>query len=324
MECPRIRWQMFVGLATALTVAACDNSTAPGGAGASTMSQADVAEAVAGFEDDADVSLGALFSGSTMGMANSTGGLALSRDPGIPSLACIVVEPNPPEDPDGDGIPTRLSVHFDPDPCEIGLGRGTVSLSGSLGIFDPTPETAGYDIVEELTNFGFKLSLAERSYMVVRSGRRSVSQEGSVLTADELLEGLHVVNGEREKHSRVDWTLRFEGESTIGYLQPLPSGALTINGSWAWTAGDRERVFGVETVTPLQYDATCADVRPIHRFTAGEIHKVLMVNGQTRGTLILVWTGCGERPARTFVPSGDQPTDHPTDGGDQPTDGGTI
>ncbi len=259
---------------------------------------------VATFEDEADLSMGALVAGGTMGTAD-VGMLDLATlpiAPPRPGLECLVIEPFPPEDPDHDHVPTLLGLSFDPEPCVIRTGTGLAfSFAGSLTLSDPTPNTAAYDLEEVLAEFGHGLQSRERSYMVIRDGVRSVSHQANQLQAQEDFRAKHVVNGEGEKNTQVDWTLDFASQSAIVFGAPLPSGSLEINGTWAISRGDRNRLFMVETVTPLQYDASCLDVRPVFRFTAGEVHKYLVINGERRAVIVITWTGCGERPTREVI-----------------------
>ncbi|MCZ6755391.1 MAG: hypothetical protein O7E49_08775, partial [Gemmatimonadetes bacterium] len=92
--------------------------------------------------------------------------------------------------------------------------------------------------------------------------------------------------------------LTFRGDDAIVFQQPLPSGALGIEGTWVFRMTNRERLFDVTTVTPLAYDATCTDARPLLRFTEGEIHKTLVRNGTPVAVIKVTWTGCGQEPTR--------------------------
>jgi hypothetical protein len=321
MRKPSLQFHLMGSLAIALLFGACDGTVAGPGAFLTEMTPAEVDDLGTMFEDETDVSLGALVYGGTMNSADlSLGTLstAASGGPPRPDIDCVIIEPLPPEDPDHDGVPTRLSVHFDPEPCVIrGSREAAFFFTGSLGISDPAPETPGYDSDESYEAFGHGVEFASGlSFMTVRTGTRSVRQEGNALGASEAFQSVHVANGEREKHTATEWGLRFTGDSTIVIGAPVPSGSLMIEGVWATSSDRGNRVFHISTVTPLQYDASCIDARPIHRFTAGEIHKVLMVNEREHGTIVVTWVGCGQRPVKEYFPSGDGETD-----GDRPHDG---
>lgn len=331
MRKPMIHFQLASGLSAVVLVAACDGGTGPVNTAAD-LTPAQVNEISATFEDETDVSIGALVYGGTLNNANlSVSALstpALNGAPPLPGLACLVIEPLPPEDPDQDGVPTRLSLSFDPEPCIIQTDRGVTFLfTGALGVADPAPQTPGYDIDEFYDRFGHGIEIAGGpSFKVVRNGERHVRQEGSVIGAAEAFTSIHLINGERERRAATEWRLRFTAAETIVFGQPFPNGSLTIEGTWAFSNAEGDHLFRVETATPLQYDATCTDARPIRRFTAGEIHKVLVVNGERVGVLILTWVGCGLPPTREFHRFGDtdHPIDRPTD--NPPTDnpGGTV
>ncbi|MCZ6756358.1 MAG: hypothetical protein O7E49_13700, partial [Gemmatimonadetes bacterium] len=80
-------------------------------------------------------------------------------------------------------------------------------------------------------------------------------------------------------------------------------------------------LFRVETAVPLHYDATCIDARPVRRISEGVIHKLLVVNGERVGVLVITWVGCGRPPVREWhrFDESDRPTDRPTDGGGSDT-----
>jgi hypothetical protein len=76
---------------------------------------------------------------------------------------------------------------------------------------------------------------------------------------------------------------------------PLQDGTFTKSGTFTWTRGSNSRTFTVTTAEPLVWDASCTTDRKI---ASGEIHATLADGGYIR----TVWTGCGEDPARSFVP----------------------
>jgi hypothetical protein len=308
------------GLCLAVLMAACDSETGPAGS-PTDLCLSEANDIGAAFEDDTDVSLGALISGGTLNNADVSVGVlsapAMNGAPPRPGLECLVIEPMPPEDPDLDGVPTRLSVHFDPQACVIPTDRGVSFIfTGALGVADPTPQTAAYDIDETYDHFGHSVAVTGgRSFLVVRNGERHVRQEASHIGAVETFASVHVVNEERRRNAAAEWGLRFAGEEPIVFGQPFPSGSLSIGGTWAFSHEDADRLFRVETATPLHYDATCTDARPVRRISEGVIHKLLVVNGERVGVLVMTWVGCGRPPIREWhrFDEGDRPTDRPTD-----------
>lgn len=270
------------------------------------LSQAEIAEINLAFDDDADISFGALFH---VGSVNAFDfpSPALLGPPGPydrfgPVLACLVLEPQPPEDPDADGVPTLFTVRFDPDPCNFRLGVTTLQFSGKLTVSDPVPDMAGYDMHEVLEAFSVAHVLANgRARAVSRTGTRLVEHATDRLIASERLVTSHTTPGRAHKDATAAWQLTFGGDDDIVFDQPVPSGALTLQGSWTFGGRAGERFFDVTTVTPLRYDATCADVRPMLRFTDGVIQKTLIRNGAPVAVITMTWTGCGERPTREVV-----------------------
>ena len=321
MRISSVRLHLLSVLAVAFVASACDVGNTGPVSSLTELSPSQANDIGAAFEDEADVSLGALIYGGTMNNADlsvtTLSAPAMNGAPPHPGLECLVIEPMPPEDPDMDGVPTRLLVHFDPEPCVIQTDRGvSFFFTGAIRVADPSPQTPAYDLDEVYDHFGHGVAITGgRSFLVVRNGERHVRQEGNAIGAAEAFASVHIVNEERERHAVVEWGLRFTGEYTIVFGQPFPSGFLIIEGTWAFSHSDGEHLFHVETATPLYYDATCTDARPIRRISEGVIHKLLVVNGQRVGVLVVTWVGCGLPPVKEFhrFNDGDRPTDHPTD-----------
>jgi len=299
---PRSVWA-GLGLALACGLVACADGTAPD---ANALS-ADMPEINAAFEDEADFSLGALVAGGSLNSVDLSPRALFPAGlrPQLPTplLRCLVLDPLPPEDPDEDHIPTLLVATFGED-CGFSRGHGTqFELTGSVTLSDPFPESAGYDLDEVFENFGHRMTTpSDRTAMLVRNGSRSVRQSDNTLTAMEQLTTEWTGDMGPQKRSATDWEIDFDGDETIVFGEALPSGDVTITGTWDLSLRERMRSFTVETVTPLHYDATCTDVRPIRRISSGELHKTLAVDGVVRGVLITTWSACGEAPTREFVP----------------------
>ena len=86
---------------------------------------------------------------------------------------------------------------------------------------------------------------------------------------------------------------------TLVMGSPLPSGTITSTGTLTFVRGSDSRTFTVTTPTPLEYDATCAGPRRA-RIKAGEVRWTLASGAYVS----VLWTACGVRPTRTFVPAG--------------------
>jgi hypothetical protein len=288
--------------AALVVVSACSDSSGP--VAGDIPTDAELAEIEVAFGDDADLSMGALFHG---GMVNAFQPLAptfMGPRPGGPHrnpLTCLVIEPLPPEDPDQDGVPTRLTMRFDPDPCVVNIGRTAIEFSGSVSVGDPVPDQAGYDIDEVIDHFRMAHTLPNgRSREMVRHGTRGVRHDtdSDILQAQERILTSHTTPGRAFKEAGAGWQLTYNGDDAIVFQQPLPNGTLGVEGTWVFRKTNHERSFEVTTFAPLAYDASCTDARPLLRFTEGEIHKTLVRDGTPVAVIKVTWTGCGQEPTR--------------------------
>jgi hypothetical protein len=272
------------------------------------LTPAEIDEINIAFEDDADLSIGALFHGGSINAFDRPGHSPMGppdRHPRFgPDVACLVMEPLPPADPDGDGIPTLFTIRFEPDPCVFRLGRTAIEFSGKLIVTDPVPDVAGYDLGELIEDFGVAHVLPNgRARAMMRTGARDVLHDNGTdqLIATERVLTSHTTPGRAFKDATVNWQLIFSGDDDIVFDQPFPSGNLTLEGTWSYSTPAGVRAFEVTTLTPLQYDALCADARPVRRFSEGVIEKTLMRNGVKVGVITVTWTGCGVPPTREVV-----------------------
>jgi hypothetical protein len=314
MRSHHLRFSVLAALVAAFGSSACGDSAGVDTDSAVTLSAAEVADIGDTFEDEADLSFGALFHRGTLGWFDlSLSNLKALFPPGTrphlpsPLIACLSVSPLPLEDPDGDGIPTELTVMFGEDDCSFSNrgGGASFALTGTFRLTDPFPNAAGYDLDETFEDFGHTHTSAHgsRSFQATRNGSRSVRQSGNVVTAAEQLTSVWSGTLGPEKTVMSDWMVEFTGDATIVFGDPLPSGSITVDGAWSVIRGPQARDFVVSTVAPLIYDATCAAKRPSRRITAGELHAELTVDGVLRGTLSVVWNGCDTAPTRQFTPA---------------------
>jgi hypothetical protein len=259
-----------------LGMSACSDSSNPSGATVlSVMETNDIADAVGDEVDQA---------------------VAFSSPPGA---SCATVDNT--TDTDGDGAPDDATFTFALPACSFtGFRGGTLEITGTINISDPTPNGADFNYLATLTDFQFKLTspLAIRSFTAIRNGTRALSGNP---TGVSLSNNITLV---RSTPNRADATISHNlllsftpaaGEVlTLG--QPLPNGAFTQSGTFTWSRGSITRTFTVTTVDPLQWDASCTTDRKI---VSGEIHATLADGGYIK----TVWTGCGEEPTRSFVPA---------------------
>jgi hypothetical protein len=206
-----------------------------------------------------------------------------------------------PADTDGDGVPDDATYTFTAPPCRYTDVRGfTLDVVGQLRVVDPAPETAGFGAVMDATNLRFSLTTEDndRNYSVTRNGRMTLSGSTTGLELTSELQVLRTFTGLSDAAVEHVWTSRFDPETTLQINQPLPSGSLTVAGSVNWSRGDENFVLTLTTVTPLHYNASCAETG--QRFDEGEI-VVAGTYGETPGVVRIAWRECGADPDIEFV-----------------------
>jgi len=203
-------------------------------------------------------------------------------------------------DSDVDGVPDDLVVRFDGTGCTESNERGTVQLSGSLRITDPGVDP-GFSVaysnvrLHATETTGDFLDLLLNGTQTVTGSATSATLTENVSLGVTGREGLRTASA----HLSKNWTASFdvaEGQSFV-VNEPLPDGALTLNGGTTWQSGHENFAFTVTTHAPLQHQAACATPPT---FTAGELHA--LVSGNAGGAFIrLLFTGCGVEPIVTLV-----------------------
>lgn len=310
---------LALAVSCALALAACSDTSAPDTGQPFTAQQtADIGDAAdneAGettsafiVEDAADPTV---VDDGSFAVAAREPAPALDVKGTLPSLSlwmppsCATVSPNPPANPDGDRVPTDVTISFDPATCTRTSPSGTtVKVFGTRHITDPFPDAAGFDRDVTLTNLGLEVDHADSVLKVTRNGTRQVrgAQSGIDLTQD--------ITALRQRTGRPDVTVHKTGTAnftpdagaTLVVGQPRPSGAITLTGTETYR-GKVSADFTLQTVTPLHYNAGCADLGfgPARRIDAGELHLTRTVDGVSKGYLRLVWSACGVAPTREFV-----------------------
>ena len=262
------------GALLVLSLAGCSDSNDPSSTPMSEAETTDVAEAVA---DEGDQSLEAVR---------------------INGQGCAEVSDS--EDSDGDGAPDAATYTFALPACSFtGFRGGTLEITGTIVLSDPTPLVSDFAYQSTLTDFTWRFTSPnqQRSFAAVRNGTRVLTGNaaGLSLSNNVTVERTYPVRDPSTVSHNLQLTFTpFAGESlTPG--EPLPDGIFTKSGTFTWSRNGRTRTFVVTTVAPLEWDASCTTDRKI---VAGEIHATLS-DGSYIST---VWTGCGEDPMRTFVP----------------------
>ena len=205
-------------------------------------------------------------------------------------------------DTDGDFAPDAATYTFALPACSFtGFRGGTLEVTGTIVLSDPTPEAADLAATATLNDFKFRftepgrephlLGAPERHPHADRQRRGRLAEQPGHRGAERA--------ESRGCHRRPQPAAELHpgaGES-LAFGEPLPDGTFTESGTFTWSRGSVSRTFTVTTVAPLVWDASCTTDRKI---ASGEIHATLADGGYIR----TVWTACGEDPTRSFVPAG--------------------
>jgi hypothetical protein len=261
-----------------LGASGCGDSTDSSGAIVLSVSETnDIGDALA---DEVDQSVGSI---TTEGTEFSSG--------------CATVDNT--TDTDADGAPDNATFTFALPACRFtGFRGGTLEITGTINLSDPTPAAADFNYLATLTDFQFKLTSpnATHTFTATRNGTRTLSGSAAGVS---LSNNITLV---RSAPSRTDATITHDlmlsftpsAGQVLALGQPLPSGTFTKSGTFTWSRGTVTRTFIVTTVVPLGWDATCTTDRKI---ASGEVHAMLADGGYIK----TVWSGCGADPTRTFV-----------------------
>ena len=278
-----------------LGMGACSDSSNPSGATVLSVTETnDIADAVG---DEVDQAVGSITSegAAAFGAASQQSATAFSASPGG---GCATVDNT--TDTDGDGAPDDATFTFALPACSFtGFRGGTLEITGTINISDPTPNGADFNYLATLTDFQFNLTspLAIRTFTATRNGTRALSGNAAGVSLSNTITLVRSVPNRADATISHNLLLSFTpaaGE-VLALGQPLPNGVFTQSGTFTWSRGSITRTFTVTTVDPLQWDASCTTDRKI---VSGEIHATLADGGYIK----TVWTGCGEEPTRSFVP----------------------
>ena len=216
-----------------------------------------------------------------------------------PSGSCATVDNT--TDTDADGVPDDATFTFALPACSFtGFRGGTLELTGTINISDPTPNDADFNSLATLLDFQFKLTspLPVRTFTATRNGTRALSGDAAGVSLSNNITLVRSAPNRADATISNNFVLSFTpaaGE-VLALGQPLPNGTFTESGTFTWSRGSLTRTFTVTTVNALVWDASCTTDRKI---VAGEIHATLADGGYIK----TVWTGCGEEPTRSFVPA---------------------
>jgi hypothetical protein len=272
--------------ALALAVCACSDSTSSSSGG--NVSAAEASDVGFAESDEVEQAVSAL----------TTPVSVSAESPTAPGCATVDDE----TDTDGDFQPDDATYTFALPACHFtGFRGGSLDVTGTITLSDPTPSAPDLALVATLADFTFTFTSPDqsRTYSAVRNGTRTLTGNAQGISLS------NQVTVVRSRPNRADATvvhnllLSFtpaEGEA-LAFGQPLPDGTFTRSGTFTWSRGGRSLAFTVTTVAPLVWDASCTTDRKI---SSGETHATLEDGSYVK----TVWTACGVDPTRTYVPAG--------------------
>lgn len=208
-------------------------------------------------------------------------GLALSPPAGAPPEGCPAASSL--TDTDGDGVPDNATWTYTSELCsEVDEDGNRSVVTGSIGLSDPGL-TAGYDLVfDDLTAAYFEAGATTPIAHLRLNGQWGLRGTSEALTLDQEYTFALTLDGQTAALAN---TLEVAFDATadnIAWGVPLPDGALSIDGTWLVSAGERAYNLTLHTLTPLDYDDACG----------GLVGGVLQAVGNG-GSVTITWTACG-------------------------------
>ena len=288
------------GIGAMLLLAACSSdSTSPGSA---ELSAAAAADAGAASEDEIEQATesftvqGALDPAAT---SFTAAGAPAARSPAFSSSFlqnCASISSV--TDSDDDGAPDEATFTFALPACHFENFRGgTLDLTGTITVSDPTPTAADFAWHAQLADFTFKATNTQlETFTAVRNGTRDLTGNAAGLTLANNITTVRTASDHPSVQVTHNLQLNFTPAGPLTQGDPLPSGTITSAGTLTFVRGGDSRTFTVTTPTPLQYDATCSGPRRA-RIKSGEVRWTL----PSGAYVSVVWTACGSRPTRRFV-----------------------
>jgi hypothetical protein len=276
---------------TALSVGACGDSLSTGNAG---PGDAIITDIGATSRDEVEAALNALT------LPSSIDPLGTSQAPtAFASPGCV--NPSPPADSDGDGVPDDAIYQFTAPPCSFtGWRGGTLDIVGQLRIRDPLPAAAGFGYEAALTKLRTRFISGDNKliYDVERNGTRALSGSVSSLVLSTDLQTGRSFTGRPDAAIDQQWTMTYTPATSLQINTPVPSGTLDIAGTFNWTRVDENYDLTVTTPTPLHYNAACTDT--VQRIDAGEM-QLAGDFGDLNGSVRVRWSACGREPGIIFL-----------------------
>lgn len=216
---------------------------------------------------------------------------------------CPTYSPNPPADADADGVPDVVTATFDATSCTFADSTGgSVQVTGSLTIADPTPDSA--DVAMSANAANITVSAFDASGAAVgtaaQDGSWSVAANAGGANESYDLTTTISTTGNPTTTVQNAWVGSFTPDQgyTLSQQTSTPPGTLAVAGGMTANDGTTTFTLTLSTTTALHYDpVTCAG--SASPFTAGELQAAVSTSNVS-GYVDVVWSNCAA-PTATFV-----------------------
>lgn len=219
------------------------------------------------------------------------------------STNCPSYAPNPPADADADGVPDVVTATFSAASCTFSDSTGgSVQVTGTLTIADPTPDSADIAMsanASNLTVSAFDANGAARG-TAVQDGSWSVAASSSGANESYDLTTTITTTGNPTTTVQNAWVGSFTPDQgyTLSQQSGTPPGTLAVAGGMTANDGTTSFTLTLTATTALHYDpiACAGSASP---FTSGEVHAAVSTSNVS-GYVDVVWSNCAA-PTATFV-----------------------
>lgn len=281
---------VLLALPACVLVTACDfGATDSGGSNETGPTSTQLSELARAFTDD---------------LESETNTLTMTL-PGAPigiTFAGACPDSSNADDNDDDGVLDAAELVYAGTACQQTTWRGgSIAVSGIVEVTDPSQgSNSGYSLHFTDLAWTYTNPTASLSYTSTRNGRRTrIGSADSIVveSVDTTDRARTVIPAIAHITKELTWAFGADDNDAIAIDQPLPSGRLSVEGSWNWLRSSEAWELGVTTVTRLHYDASCTQPQ---RFTAGVVQLEGRVDG-AEGHVELTFTACGSEPTRRWV-----------------------
>jgi hypothetical protein len=285
-------WKLGAALTLAALFAACNQTQTTG----STPSAAETQAVGDSITSELSSSSGTLTLQSGLQTLSFSEGAKVQAGRG-----CVTVNPNPVVDTDQDGVPDNATFTFD---CSSDRPLYTLTTKGTLQVSDPSGNagTWGFDSTSDLTHTTTN-KLKGVTVTETVKGSRSPRKTGDQIVQSHNITLTRAVGSEPTATVTNLWNLTFNattpGSIVMGEL--LPAGTLSVAGNFSFSKSAVSRTWTLSTISPLQYDPSCAE--PL-KIVAGTLRATLSAVAGN-GYLEVQYGACGTEPVitRNFTPA---------------------